>query len=209
MHDTTQPNGKTPLEFTKEELLKHMETIPNAQVFWLYVILEWVPKCKMQVMGNQNLPYVSHDTNATIKSYHAYLKATSRVAKSQLSKRHVDCCVHQLLGDVLLHYWYKSLKKNWGFVPNKKQEQFVIIVILHARDILNNCVIFLEDGGGYAIVTSLKHENVNYKVYNPKSEWAYCECLQSQRGNICKHQIKVLMFFHPYLTKGTITCYYG
>ncbi len=94
MHDTAQPDGKTPLEFTKEELLKHMETIPNAQVFWSYVILEWVPTCKMQVMGNQNLPYASHDTNATIKSYHAYLKATLRVAKSQLSRRQVDWCIH-------------------------------------------------------------------------------------------------------------------
>jgi len=38
MHDTMQPNGKTPLEFVKEELLKLMETIPNAQTFWSYVI---------------------------------------------------------------------------------------------------------------------------------------------------------------------------
>jgi hypothetical protein len=30
MHDTTHPDGKTLLEFAKEELLKLMETIPNA-----------------------------------------------------------------------------------------------------------------------------------------------------------------------------------
>jgi hypothetical protein len=30
MHDTTQLDGKTPLEFAKEELLKLMERIPNA-----------------------------------------------------------------------------------------------------------------------------------------------------------------------------------
>jgi hypothetical protein len=30
MHDIVQPNGETPLEFTKEELLKLMEMIPNA-----------------------------------------------------------------------------------------------------------------------------------------------------------------------------------
>jgi hypothetical protein len=38
-------------------------------------------------------------------------------------------------------------------------------------------VTFLKDDGGYAIVASLKHEDVNYKVYNPESEWAYYECL--------------------------------
>jgi len=42
MHD-----GKTPLEFAKEELLKLMETIPNAQAFSSYVISKWMPKCEM------------------------------------------------------------------------------------------------------------------------------------------------------------------
>jgi hypothetical protein len=56
------------LEFTKEELLKLMETIPNVQTFWSYVISEWVPKCEMWVMGNWNLPYIDHDTNVAIKS---------------------------------------------------------------------------------------------------------------------------------------------
>ncbi len=47
MHNTMRPNGKTPLEFIKEELIKLVEMIPNAQIFWSYVISEWVPKCKM------------------------------------------------------------------------------------------------------------------------------------------------------------------
>ncbi len=58
LHDIMQLDGKTPLDFTKENLLKLMETIPNAQTFWLYVISEWLPKCEMWVMGNLNLPYV-------------------------------------------------------------------------------------------------------------------------------------------------------
>ncbi len=33
MHDIAQPNGKTPLEFAKEKLIKLMEMIPDAQVF--------------------------------------------------------------------------------------------------------------------------------------------------------------------------------
>ncbi len=38
MHDIVQPNGKTPLDFAKEELLKLMEMILDAQTFWSYVI---------------------------------------------------------------------------------------------------------------------------------------------------------------------------
>jgi hypothetical protein len=57
MHDVTQPDEKTPLKFAKEELLKLMEIIPYVQVFWLYVILEWVLKCEMWVMRKWNFPY--------------------------------------------------------------------------------------------------------------------------------------------------------
>jgi hypothetical protein len=44
----------------------------------------------MWVMGNQNLPYVSQDTNFAIESYHANLKATLKAAKSQLFGRQVN-----------------------------------------------------------------------------------------------------------------------
>jgi hypothetical protein len=47
-------------------------------------------KCEMWVMGNQNLPYASQDTNIAIKSYCANLKMTLRAAKSQLFGRQVD-----------------------------------------------------------------------------------------------------------------------
>jgi hypothetical protein len=90
MHDIAQPHGKTPLEFIMEELLKLMERISDAQTFWSYVISEQVPKCEMWVMGNWSLPYVNHDTNATIESYHANLKATLAAAKSRFFGRHVD-----------------------------------------------------------------------------------------------------------------------
>ncbi len=106
-----------------------MEMIPNAQVIWSYVISEWVPKCKMRVMGNHNLPYASHDTNATIKNYHAYIKATLRATKSQLFGRWVNWCIHQLLGDVLLHYWKKSLKKIGGLSQTKSRNNLLLMSV--------------------------------------------------------------------------------
>ncbi len=55
MHDIAQPNGKIPLGFAKKKLIKLMETILDVQVFWSYVILKWVPKCKMQNVGGGKL----------------------------------------------------------------------------------------------------------------------------------------------------------
>jgi len=85
--------------------------------------------------------------------------------------------VHPLIiGRCFVALLVLELDKKLGFVPNKKKEQFVVNVVLHARDIPNSCVAFLKDDGGYVILAFLKHEDVNYKVYNPKFEWAYCEC---------------------------------
>ncbi len=67
------------------------------------------------------------------------------------------------------------MRKKWGFILNRKHEQFVVNVVFHAREIPNNSMTFPNNDGGYAFVTSLTHEHVNYKVYNPKFEWAYYE----------------------------------
>jgi hypothetical protein len=70
-----------------------------------------------------------------------------------------------------------KFEKELGVCPKYETRRFVVHVVLRVKEIPNNFVTFLEDDGGYAIVTFLTHEHVNYKVYNPKSKWAYFECL--------------------------------
>jgi len=95
---------------------------------------------------------------------------------------------------------HDSLKDGWISASTNYWEMFCHIISLKVWDgikglsqtkNLNNLLLtsffmqgtsqttvtFIEDDGGYAIIVSLRHEDVNYKVYNPKSEWAYCECL--------------------------------
>ncbi len=40
-----------------------------------------------------------------------------------------------LMRDVISHYWYQSIEKNFAFVWNKKQEQLVLLAILKTGDI--------------------------------------------------------------------------
>jgi hypothetical protein len=60
-----------------------------------------------------------------------------------------------------------------------------------------------------ALVTSKKHPHKRYSVHNPEFEWVFYDCPCTQRGNICKHQVKVLQLLHPKLAEGTITHYCG
>jgi hypothetical protein len=83
----------------------------------------------------------------------------------------------QAIGRCFVALLVSKFEKELGFYPNKKHEQFVINVILHVMEILNNFMPFPMDDGGYAIIAYLTHEHLNYKVYNLESKWAYYECL--------------------------------
>jgi len=75
----------------------------------------------MRVVGFQNLSYVRQDTNVAIESYTGTLKAQLKSRKSRLVGHCVDWCIHELIGDVFIQYWYQSLCKNFGFVNKKCQ----------------------------------------------------------------------------------------
>jgi hypothetical protein len=53
----------------------------------------------------------------------------------------------------------------------------LLLTLFFMQGISQKDVIFPKEDCGYAIVTSLKDQDVNYKVYNSKFEWAYYECL--------------------------------
>ena len=55
------------------------------------------------------------------------------------------------------------------------------------------------------IVSSHNNLSNSYLMYSPNCEWACCDCMWALKGDICKHQIKILKF----LVEGTITCNYG
>ena len=166
-------------------------------------------KTHMWVVGNRNLPYAKQDTNAAIESYHSNLKATLRASKGRAHGRRLDWVIYELTEEILSHYWYQAMRKQHGFVPNLKHEQFVINAVLKAREIPENCVTLPIACDGPALVTSKNNAAKSYSVYNPYCEWGCCDCAWAMKGNVCKHQIKVLMILHPSLAEGTITRYCG
>ncbi len=103
------PNDERINEWAKVELAKVANEIPIVDSFWSYINSKWLQKINMWVVGNYNLPYVGQDTNATIENYYANLKATLHSSKGRFHGRRVDWVIHELVGDVLVHYWYHSL----------------------------------------------------------------------------------------------------
>ena len=209
MYDTKCPQGDEMGPWAKRQLTALMESFPIVSNFWSYFQSQWGDKTHMWVVGHRNLPYAGQDTNAAIESYHSNLKATLRASKGRAHGRRLDWVIYELTEEILSHYWYQAMRKQHGFVPNLKQEQFVINAVLKAREIPDSCVTLPIADDGPALVTSKSTASKVYLVYNPDSEWGCCDCAWALKGNICKHQVKVLLMLHPSLAEGTITRYCG
>lgn len=209
MYDTKCPPGDGMGPWAIRQLDALRDSFPIVSNFWAYFDKQWADKTHMWVVGHRNLPYAGQDTNAAIESYHSNLKATLRASKGRAHGRRLDWVIYELTEEILSHYWYQAMRKQHGFVPNLKQEQFVINAVLKAREIPDSCVTLPIATDGPALVTSMNNATKLYSVYSPDCEWGCCDCIWALKGNICKHQIKVLMILHPDLAEGTITRYCG
>ncbi len=91
---------------------------------------------------------------------------------------------------------------------NKCQQLFVVRALLGAGLILDTNVT-LHPMMVVQHMSSHKKTHLRYTIHNPTSEWACCNYVNVQHGNICKHQLKVLMLLHPDLAKGIIVQFCG
>jgi hypothetical protein len=164
----------------------------------------WLPKLSMWIMDNRHIPHAGQDTNAAIESYHSNMKGMLKASRSRLIGRRVDWLIHDLTHDVVKKYEYNHYLQENGFVSNKKAQCMVINSVMQTNKIPDSCVLLPSEGVGPAYMASAKRGHIKYAVYNPNTEWACCECMHAQKGNFCKHQIKVLRMMRPDLADGMI-----
>ena len=63
---------------------------------------------------------------------------------------------------------------------------------MQARNISNASVTLPLMDGEPALVVRTSTPDTIYQVHNPLTDWACCDCAWAQKGNICKHQLKVI-----------------
>jgi hypothetical protein len=69
----------------------------------------------------------------------------------------MDWFIYNLVGDVLIHYWYGVQCKIFDYVKNKKQEDIIVSALLRARDIPDTNVLLCPNGEDIAFVVSTNH----------------------------------------------------
>jgi hypothetical protein len=136
------------------------------------------------------------------------MKVVLRASKGRLVGRRMDWLIHEVTHDVIMKYKYNQCLKESGFISNKKAECLIIKSILQSLKIPDSCISLPTEAGKPALVISSKRPHMRYVVYNLDIQWACCECVHAQKGNLCKHHIKVLQMMKPELADGTIVKVY-
>lgn len=109
----------------------------------------------------------------------------------QLRSRRVDwLCWYltRVLVDKVLHFQHV---KHAGFKRNTAMEALVTTSVRGALEISNACVKLSEGDDAPAFVRSSADASLEYSVCGAGTAEASCTCVYFQRGNLCKHIIKV------------------
>lgn len=198
MYDKSGVVGDDAVEWAKLRFMQMEGKYSHADRFMQYMYDHWVHNTEMWVVGKRNIPHAGQDTNAAIESYHGNLKAILNSSKERTDGHRVDWLIYHLVGDVVTHYWYQVQCKLYGFGRNKRQEGHVCSAPLRAHAIPDEYIVLNPDGENIAYVASVNNLPKVWTVHSPGSEWAQCDCPVAERGDICKHVVKVFKMLHPH-----------
>ncbi|KAJ4715336.1 SWIM zinc finger family protein [Melia azedarach] len=158
-----------------------------------YFRASWVPKLEMWLSTMRTLPLASQEASGAIEAYHVKLK-TKLFDDSHLGAlQRVDWLVHKLTTELHSSYWLDRYADESDSFQNVKEEYIASTSWQRALQIPDSAVTLDCEGHLFAKVSSQKDSSLTHLVWNPGSEFAFCDCAWSMQGNICKHVIKVNM----------------
>ncbi|XP_023543629.1 uncharacterized protein LOC111803459 [Cucurbita pepo subsp. pepo] len=153
----------------------------------------WVPKIEMWLSAMRAFPLASQEASGAIEAYHMKLKAKLFDDSHLGAFQRVDWLVHKLTTELHSTYWLDRYADESDSFQNVKEEYISSTSWHRALQIPDSSVSLDEENHLFAKVLSQKDSSVSHIVWNPGSEFSFCDCSWSLQGNLCKHVIKVNM----------------
>eukprot|EP00262_Sarcandra_glabra_P003821 TRINITY_DN1464_c0_g1_i1.p1 TRINITY_DN1464_c0_g1~~TRINITY_DN1464_c0_g1_i1.p1 ORF type:complete len:660 (-),score=93.17 TRINITY_DN1464_c0_g1_i1:665-2644(-) len=153
----------------------------------------WVPKIEMWLATMKSLPLASQEASGAIEAYHVKLKLKLYDDSHLGALQRVDWLVHKLTTELHSSYWLDRHADESDSFQTVKEEYVSSTSWYRAMQIPDTAVILDDKGHPSAKVASQKDSSQTHLVWNPGSEFAFCDCSWSMQGNLCKHVIKVNM----------------
>lgn len=172
---------------------KFIQDFVDQTVFMKYFRECWVPKIEMWLATMKSLPLASQEASGAIEAYHLKLKQKLYDDSNLGALQRVDWLVHKLTTELHSSYWLERYADESDSFQTIKEEYISSTSWNRALQIPDTSVILDENDRLFAKVVSQKDCSQTYLVWNPGSEFAFCDCSWSMLGNLCKHVIKVNM----------------
>jgi hypothetical protein len=94
-----------------------------------------------------------------------------RKNRQKLNEKRMDWLVFNLIGDMLIHYWYGVQCNLYGFIKYRKLEGIVSRAVLRARAISDNYVFMYPEEKDVMLVISVNNYLTVWTVICPNSTW--------------------------------------
>ncbi|KAK8676647.1 hypothetical protein V6N13_142219 [Hibiscus sabdariffa] len=178
---------------TSVSLEELIQDFADQTAFMNYFKSSWVPKIEMWLLTMKSFPLASQEVSGAIEAYHVKLK-TKLFDDSHLGAlQRVDWLVHKLITELHSTYWLDRYADESDSFQNVKEEYIASTSWHRALQIPDSAVTLDDNFHLFAKVASLKESSITHLVWNPGSDFAFCDCAWSMQGNFCKHVIKVNM----------------
>ncbi|KAK9292230.1 hypothetical protein L1049_020193 [Liquidambar formosana] len=165
----------------------------DQTAFMEYFKACWVPKIEMWLATMRTFPLASQEASGAIEAYHVKMKVKLYDDSHLGALQRVDWLVHKLTTELHSSYWLDRFADESDSFQNVKEEYIASTSWHRALQIPNTAVTLDDNDHLFAKVLSQKDSNLAHLVWNPGSEFAFCDCSWSMQGNLCKHIIKVNM----------------
>ncbi|PON81986.1 Zinc finger, SWIM-type [Trema orientale] len=167
------------------------EDFVDQTAFMEYFKGSWVPKIEMWLSTMRTLPLASQEASGAIEAYHVKLKIKLFDDSHLGALQRVDWLVHKLTTELHSSYWLDRYADESDSFQNVKEDYVASTSWHRALQIPDSAVTFKDNL--FAKVLSQKDGSTTHLVWNPGTEFAFCDCAWSMQGNLCKHVIKVNM----------------
>ncbi|MBA0762244.1 hypothetical protein Gotri_024782 [Gossypium trilobum] len=178
---------------TSVALEECIQDFVDQTAFVDYFRSSWMAKIEMWLLTLKSFPLASQAASGAIEAYHVKLK-TKLFDDSHLGALlRVDWLVHKLTTELYSTYWLNRYADESNSFQNVKEEYIASTSWHRALQIPDSAVTLDDKYKLFAKVASQKGSSITHIVWNPGSDFAFCDCAWSMQGNFCKHVIKVNM----------------
>lgn len=147
----------------------------------------------MWLSAMKTLPLASQEASGAIEAYHVKLKVKLFDDSHLGALQRVDWLVHKLTTELHSSYWLDRYADECDSFQSVKEEYIASTSWHRALQIPDSAVTLDDNDRLFAKVLSQKDSSISHLVWNPGSEFAFCDCAWSMQGNLCKHILKVNM----------------